>query len=150
MTDPALITHDDAADVFCDALRRRVGRGADKISVSDLADHLDMDARTVRAWRDGETVPQWHAMLRLFVVLGPDFVNEVMLPSGLGGTEVLTPQLLDPIGITADLASVVSQMTDRLRDSVFCHQDRAAMAPMLKRLAAEIEAQANAMGAAAP
>lgn len=145
MADPALITHDDAADVFCDALRRRVGRGADKVSVSDLADHLDMDARTVRAWRDGETVPQWHAMLRLFAVLGPDFANEVMAPSGLGGTEALAPHALDPMGITAEMAGAVSHMTDLLRDNVFCHRDRATMEPILRRLAVQLEAQANAM-----
>ena len=43
MVNPALITHDIAAEAFLDAFRRRVGLGSGKVSVADLADDRDRE-----------------------------------------------------------------------------------------------------------
>lgn len=145
MADPALITHDDVAEVFNDALRRRVGRGVGKVSVPELADRIDMDARTVRAWRDDENVPQFHAMMRLFAALGPAFTSEVLAPAGQGGVELVEPATVDAIGTAAFMSRIVAALIERLSDEKFCHQDCAVTGPELLELSRLAESQGRAM-----
>ena len=148
MADAALITHDIAAEAFLDAFRRRVGMGAGKVSVADLADALDVQARTVKAWRDGETMPHWCHMLRVLAYFGPAFTCEVLEPAGLGGVEriaVPTAQA-DPEGIAADLIAAGHDLLQRLRAGRFDHRDSAETAPRLLELSRKLEAQARALG----
>ena len=147
MPDAALITHDNAAEAFHDAFRRRVGRGPGKVSVADLADAIDAQARTVKAWRDGDTLPLWAGLLRLCCYFGPAFTSDVLAPAGLGGVERIALADPDPQGTAADLVEAAHDMLERLRDGRFCHRDRAEAAPMLLDLSRQIEAQARAMGA---
>ena len=145
--DPALITHVVAAESWHDAFRRRVGRGEGKISVADLADALDVQARTVKAWRDGDTLPHWTLMLRVCAHFGPAFASELLAPAGLGGVERVAVADADPQGTAADLVRAANDILDRLRDGRFDHRDRAQTAPALLELSRELESQARAMGA---
>ena len=145
MPNPSLITHEGVAEVFQDAFRRRVGRGRDKISLTDLADCLDINPRTVKAWRDGDTLPQIMGLMRVCAHFGPAFSSEILFPAGLGGVERLTLAEADPQGTAADLVEVAHGLLNRLRDGRFCHRDRAEMAPALLDLSRALEAQANAM-----
>ena len=145
--DPGLITHDIAAESFLDAFRRRVGRGEGKISVADFADAIDVQARTVKAWRDGDTLPHWAHMLRVCAHFGPAFTSELLEPAGLGGVERVAQADPDPQGTAADLVEAAHDLMERLRDGVFCHRDRAAVAPKLLELSRAMESQARAMAA---
>ena len=145
--DPALITHDIAGECFLDAFRRRVGRGEGKISVAELADAIDVQGRTVKAWRDGDTMPYWALMLRLCCYFGPAFTSELLAPAGLGGVERVAPASVDPQGTATALVAAAHNLLDRLNDGTFCHRDRAASAPALLELSRQLEAQARAMGA---
>ena len=147
MPEPSLITHDIAAESWHDAFRRRVGRGEGKISVADLADALDVQARTVKAWRDGDTLPHWTLMLRVCAHFGPAFASELLAPAGLGGVERVAVADADPQGTAADLVRAANDILDRLRDGRFDHRDRAQTAPALLELSRELESQARAMGA---
>ena len=147
MTNPPLISHDIAAEAFLDAFRRRVGRGEGKISVADLADDIDVQARTVKAWRDGDTMPHWAHMLRVCALFGPAFTSELLAPAGLGGVERVAVANADPQGIATDLVDVAGDLLQRLRDGKFCHVDRAEAAPKLLELSREMESQARAMAA---
>lgn len=145
MTNPALITHNVVAEAFQDAFRRRVGRGPNKVSITDLADALDMNARMIKAWRDGDTLPQLMGLMRLCAYFGPAFTSEILSPAGLGGVETLAPVQVDAQGTATNLAAVVHEYLERLRDGVFCHQDKAAMAQTVLEISRELEAQGNAM-----
>lgn len=145
MVNPALITHAGVAEAFHDAFRRRVGRGANKISVADLADAVEINARTVTAWRDGETLPELMRLMRICAHFGPAFTSEILSPAGLGGVECLTPVEADAQGTATDLVAVANGLLERLRDGIFCHQDRAEMAQELLDLSRALEAQGNAM-----
>ena len=86
--------NDIANECFHDAFCRRVGRGAGKVGVADLADAIDVQAHTVKAWRDGDTLPQLTEMLRLCAFFGSAFASELLAPAGLGGVERV--ELADP------------------------------------------------------
>ncbi|MEE9159992.1 MAG: hypothetical protein V3U60_16605 [Gammaproteobacteria bacterium] len=145
MPDPTLITHDVVAEVFQDAFRRRVGRGVDKISLANLADALDINPRTVKAWRDGDTLPQIMGLMRVCAYFGPAFTSEILFPAGLGGVETLVPVQADPQGTARGLVAMAHDILERLADTRFCHRDRAAVGPKLLELSRALEAQANAM-----
>ncbi len=145
MTNPSLITHALVAETFQDAFRRRVGRGENKVSIANLADAIDMNARTIKSWRDGYTLPQIMGLMRLCAHFGPAFASELLSPAGLGGVEVMTPVKADPDGTAADLIAAAHGLMERLRDGTFCHRDRAEMGPELLELSRELEAQGNAM-----
>lgn len=147
MMNPALITHDIAAEAFLDAFRRRVGLGRGKIAVAELADALDVQARTVAAWRDGETMPHWSHMLRVCAYFGPAFVCEILEPAGLGGVERVAVAEADPEGTALDLVAAALDLLQRLHDGRFGQRDRAATAPRLLELSRDLEAQAKALGA---
>ena len=146
MPEPSLITHDLVGECFLDVFRRRVGRGPGKISVADLADAIDVQARTVKAWRDGDTLPQWTALLRLCCHFGPAFTSELLKPAGLGGVEWVAVANPDPQGTVADLIAEADNLCERLRDGVFDHRDCRESAPRLLKLSRYLEGQARAMG----
>ena len=75
MTDPLSISHEIVRDIFLAAYTRRVGVGADKISVPDLQDATQIDARTLRSWRESDQLPQLVKFMRLAAVVGPQLVN---------------------------------------------------------------------------
>lgn len=149
MADAALLTHTIASEAFLDAFRRRVGMGAGKISVADLADALEVQARTVKAWRDGENIPAWTHLLRVCAYFGPAFTCEILEPAGLGGVERIDvpPAEADPAGIAADLIAAGHDLLQRLRAGRFDHRDCAQVAPRLLELSRKLEAQARALGA---
>ena len=148
MADITLLTHDIASEAFLDAFRRRVGMGAGKISVADLADALEVQARTVKAWRDGETMPHWSHMLRVVAYFGPAFTCEILEPAGLGGVEHIAGPTAeaDPAGVAADLIAAGNDVLQRLRAGRFDHRDSAETAPRLLELSRKLEAQAKALG----
>ena len=146
MVNPALITHDIAAEAFLDAFRRRVGLGSGKVSVADLADALEVQARTVAAWRDGETMPNWEHVLRVCAFFGPAFACEILAPAGLGGVERVEVAAVDPEGTALDLVAAALDLLQRLHDGRFNHRDRAETAPRLLELSRQLEGQAKALG----
>jgi len=145
MIDPQAITHDIVAETFCDAFRRRVGSGPNKVRLDDLSDFVAIDVRTLKAWRDGQSSPQIHMLLKLAAYFGPAFMSEILCPAGQGGVDVLEPVDLAPQETATDLATTTAELLQRLRDGKFCHIDRAVMGPKLIDLGRELEAQGRAM-----
>lgn len=148
MIDPEEITHDAALDVFRAAFMRRVGVG--KMSYSDLHEATGLRVRTLKSWRDGQSMPQLDSWLRLCRVFGPAFTSECLHLIGQGGVDAIEPTRSDAPGCCADLARQLGEITDRLRDGVFDHADKAAVGPQLIALARELERQGRAMQAEHP
>jgi hypothetical protein len=145
MTDPHEITQQNVHDAFVVAYRRRVGVGRDRIGLSDLQDATGIEARTLRSWRETDTMPHLVNLLKLAALFGPAFVDEILHPVGMGGVQRLDIARSNPIGCMADMTQVAAEISERLRDGVFCHRDKAAVGPMLVELAHLIEEQGEAM-----
>ena len=145
MIQPDEITHKTVQEVFREALGRRAGRGPGKIALTDLSDATTIETRTIKAWRDGETMPQLHNLLRLCAYFGPAFASEILSPAGLGGVEDIETTAIDAPTTAADLVKTAHDLLERLRDGVFCHRDKAACGPILLSLSRQLEAQGRAM-----
>jgi len=151
MIDPEAITHETALDIFRAAYLRRVGVGAGRMSYGDLADATGVQVRTLKSWRDGQAMPHLDSWLKICLVFGPEFTSETLRVIGQGGVENIDPDARSDVHeCVADLAAQLGEITDRLRDGVFCHRDKAQVAPQLLTLAHKLEEQAKAMLAEVP
>lgn len=144
MTDIESITQQTVHDAFLLAYRRRVGQGRE-YSLGQLQDETGIEARTLRSWRETDSMPHLVNFLRLCAQFGPAFTSEVLHVAGLGGVDRIDSQESDAHRCVADLISEAHEISERLRDGVFCHRDRAAVGPQLIALARELEAQGTAM-----
>lgn len=145
MTDPESITQQTVHDAFLVAYRRRVGVGRGRIGLGDLQDRTGIEARTLRAWRETDTLPHLVNYLRLAVAFGPEFVDELLHVVDMGGVDYIDQQPSDARACLADLTCAAGEIAERLRDGVFCHRDRLVVGPQLIALAATLEAQGRAM-----
>lgn len=146
MIDPEGITHKTALNVFRLAFARRVGVGETKASYGDLQDNTGIPIRTLKSWHDGQAMPHIDNLLKLCVVFGPDFTTEILVVAGQGGVENLEiDEQVNAMGTAADLVKMTNEITERLRDGVFCHRDRAVTGPKLLELSRALEAQGKAM-----
>ncbi|MBT4075692.1 MAG: hypothetical protein HOE78_03830 [Gammaproteobacteria bacterium] len=146
MIDPETITHDNALDVFRAAYTRRVGVGHEKMSYGQLSDTIGVQVRTLKSWRDSQSMPHMDSLLKLCVVFGPDFTSEILTVAGQGGVENIDPSTRSNAhAAAADITDVLAEITTRLRDGVFCHRDKAATAPLMLDLSHKLEEQAKAM-----
>ena len=150
MIDPESITHQTALDVFRRAFMHHVGQGVGKMSCSDLSDKTGIQVRTLKSWRDGQSMPHWGNVLKLGAVFGPVFVSEILSVIGQGGVDYIQPRHSSPLSTVADLMVVTSEITERLRDGVFDNRDKAKTAPLLLNLARIIEEEALAMQSELP
>jgi hypothetical protein len=144
MKKPARISTDLMIDIHADALCRHVGR-THAMSVPDLSDLTGLDERTINSYRNREHAPSLMRALQIAMHLPADYINDLILIAGLGGATSVDKVPVDAPEITANLAQVVSELTHRLRDGRFCHQDKAAMAPALRELSRLCAEQAAAM-----
>jgi len=87
MIDPETITHDNALDVFNRAYIKRVGVGHDRMSYGELSDQIGVQVRTLKSWRESQSMPHMDSLLKLCVVFGPDFTSEILTVAGQGGVE---------------------------------------------------------------
>ena len=140
------LTHQTVQDVFRAAFMRRVGVGDTRTSYGDLQDATGIPVRTLKSWREGAAMPHLDNFLKLAAVFGPDFTSEFLRVIGQGGVEHIDQaEAVNAHECAADLAGVLSDITERLRDGKFCYRDRAAVAPQLLALAHKAEEQAKAM-----
>jgi hypothetical protein len=137
------LTHETILHHFRLAFMRRVGgRG---MPFAELADKTGLQVRTLKAWRDGQTMPHLGNWLTLCAVLGADFASETLHIVGMGGVEPVDVGHSNAPQCVAELAEQVNNITHRLVDGKFCHSDKAATGPQLIRLAALLEQQGRAM-----
>ena len=148
MSNPAMIGHRIVAEAFLDAFHRRVGVGRGKQSIPDVADALDVNPRTVKAWYLGEALPQLTQTLRLCCLFGPAFTSEILEPVGQGEVErIVQATERRSTDIAAALVRAANDLLERSHDGTLSARDRAAMAPRLHELSRELAAQARAMAA---
>ncbi len=144
MKHPHYITQDLVREAITDAIRRFVGLGK-QFSADEVAAKTGIDVRTVRSYLSGESPPSIHRLLRLGMVLGPPFLNEILLIANLGGVKRLGQAEVDAPETVREMVSQTKLMLDRLADGNFDHRERAATGRELLKLAGRLNEQATAM-----
>lgn len=134
MMDASGISTDLSREAFTDALRRHVGHGK-RWSVHGLAEETGLDARTVAAYRGGETAPSLANLLRLFAVLPPTFADDVLALSGLGGTKRVGGGGVDSLALNASVTGLAALIAQHLSDDGrISHREEAEQEPAVRAL----------------
>ena len=116
-----------------EALRRRVGRGCDW-SAERVAAALGCSVAAVKAWRRGEAAPDGPTLLRLAALLGPDFLNELLQPLGLGGLHLLEEPELCSLKLNAQAAALTALISGHAEDGHIDHREVAEQIPAVREL----------------
>ena len=119
---------------FKAVLRRFVGRpGAGKDwTVKSLAETTGIHERTMASYYGGDTEPCWAKMLVIADALGPQFMNALLAPVGMGGVHIVDEADSHvPMQIAA-MARNLSALSDAWEDEHIDHAEAARLAPEIE------------------
>lgn len=141
------ITQEFAAAVISRVVTQWVGR-AGILSTEATSDQIDTPVDTIASHRRGAATPGFCTFLRYCKLFGAPFINAVLAYIGFGGVVPLVA-MANPNGFRAvgSLGAALSDLGRRLEDGRLCHRDRAALAPVMRQLSAELGAFAQALQA---
>lgn len=113
-------------------LPRYIGPGR-PMSYALAAEKLQVHRRSVENWCYGAEVPSLSNFLKLGLMLGPAFVNELLRPIGLSAESAAAGKVSDH-QLQADLALSTAQVAQCLIDGRVDHTERAGLRPQLLEL----------------
>ncbi len=154
MTDPRAINHDLVLRRHVDVLRLFVGRGQ-RFGVETLAEATRLPARTLKSYRDGQSLPGLSAFVAMAAALPAAYANEVLAPAGLAGAFRIEADAPSPHAILAEKAEMVRALATALADGRIDHREGAEMLPELRQFLSDLasfiqelsEIQSNREGA---
>ena len=124
--------HERLGRSYASALRMYVGAGR-RISINALSKKTKLARATIRGYLRDDGRPSDDNHEKMVAVLGDDFRALVNLEKGYATVPL---SAAEPCARTLHVEnlSVAQEMAQRLSDGVFCHRDKAAMAPKLASL----------------
>lgn len=142
MSETIYIKQEFVQDRFTDAFRKYVGL-CKKISLIALSEDTGIEERTLKAYQAGDTCPSLTRFLQISAALGPAFVNECLNLIEFGGCKVLDGEARDGLNLAADLSSLLSKLTEALRDGKIDHAERAELSHAISTLTPHLEKTAS-------
>lgn len=134
------LSDDAVRERFKTALRRRVGVGR-AWSVISLAEDSGVPERDIRSYQDQSgCMPSLTKFLRLGIVLGPDFVNEVASIAGFEGLRAVAARDDNPFAAQMALAKALYMIAGWLADGKFDHSERREAVPVMLSVVAQLSA----------
>ena len=104
-----------------------------------FADNLEVDVKTVNRALTGETTPELHTALNSLAD-DPTALDDVFALYSLSINRRASAGLADGMNLAAGLGHTLSDLIDRLRDGVLCHQDKLALAALFRPVIPQMQA----------
>ena len=144
MSKPAQnVTDATLQEVVTDAVRRRVGKGADKVSVCYAATCVGYSDGFWQQVRAGSKTPSLLATGNLAVALGPEagaaLLSEILASFGFTGVRPIEATEACPHKVTGDLASAIRLIAEALEDGEFDDRERFEVASRLRALSSKAD-----------
>lgn len=105
------VTPEMVQEWFTDALRGSVGRGK-PFSREEVSEGAHINPNTLGSWLSERNLPLLWQFVRLSALLGPDLVNQLLRPIGMGGCDWLVPDetgLFQVHALVADFQCGIAQ-----------------------------------------
>jgi predicted oxidoreductase len=138
MTDILAIDTEMIARAVGDALHSRVGPRR-PMSDAEAAAALGCDERSIRAYRLANQSPKAFTLLRMFVVFGEEFANDVLALAHLH-CQTLAEGEADELLLNRDTAHLLNEMADALADGHVDHLERRRIREKAKRVRVRLNA----------
>lgn len=121
------------AAIFRRALDLFVGNGR-PYAVEALAEVTGIAANTLYAYKRGETMPSFIAVMELIAALPAGFANMLLAPTGLTGGAKPDDANADPRRLHTSVCSTALSLAEALEDNRIDHREAATLEPILHRL----------------
>lgn len=127
------ISQDAAAARFSAGLKLFVGR--ERLhSVEMVATAASVSVSAVEKYMCGQATPGLAALLRILAVMPESFANHLLELAGLSGAYRMGDGNVIPAAALADQLDAASKLADALKDGNINHQERLALAPVMRAL----------------
>lgn len=140
MSESVAITQEAVQKRLTEALRKYVGLGR-PFSVAGFAKATGIPERTIKSYQGGQAAPGLAYLLRMMMVLPPEFADMVLAPAHLGNVSRIhrdQGSSLDVHALASQLNSLIAQaLAD---DGIIDHLEEAEMEPTVRSLQARCNA----------
>lgn len=109
------VTPELVQEWFTDALRGSVGRGK-RFSREEVSEGAHINPNTLGSWLSERNLPLLWQFVRLAALLGPDLVNQLLRPIGMGGCDWLAPDETGLWQVNAAVADFSAEIAQALAD----------------------------------
>ncbi|WP_425404602.1 helix-turn-helix domain-containing protein [Hwanghaeella sp.] len=124
-------------DRFAKVLNAFVGMGRDW-SVAELAEATGIPERTMKGYKEGRAAPPLGNFLRMAAVLGPEFVNQVLEPAGLGGAHsIVSDHIVDIFDLADSMSRASSEIIGKAARGHLTFADHAAILALTRTVQAK-------------
>jgi len=122
---------------FTRTLNAFVGMGRDW-SVAELAQATGIPERTMKGYKEGRAAPPLGNFLRIAAILGPEFVNMVLEPAGLGGAHsIVSDHAVDIFDLADSMSRASSEIIGKAARGNLTFADHAAILALTRTVQAK-------------
>ena len=124
---------------FARALKKFVGKKNRPYTCDAFIQAVGVQRRTLDSWLREERKPEFHKVLAVMSVLGPEFADEVLELAGLNGTKRIDGFDDNAFVLNKNLGHAVAAMSDALADDgKVDHLEKQQMLPIMRELSAQL------------
>jgi hypothetical protein len=136
------ITNPACKEIISDLLRKEIGAGK-TYSVDTAANALDIDARALRSYVNGENLPPMTVLLKMMFLFPTSFANRILKIASLDGAYRLEPEETSDFELNGDICKLVGHLGNALRDGRIDHRERPKIADEIRALIGEAQSWLN-------
>lgn len=122
----------------CKVIRRYIQSSG--MTYAQLAVILEVEQRTLESWGRSESTPKLFHFLRLMQFFPDSFSNEVFELVGKTGLYTMENPAVNSQKLLTEVLTAAGDISTALEDGRIDHQEWAALKPVLKKTAADIDA----------
>ena len=126
MTKIEKIDKDYVTEVFSKAFAEYVGPN-DRLypfSFQSFGKMIGAEPRTIKGWRDGQSLPYGWDLMKVFMVLGTEFLNKFLEEFGFTGVYELGGENPCVKKMNSKLGKLIHLIGDAIEDGFVDHQER--------------------------
>jgi hypothetical protein len=146
VVDISLIDTESVQGRISRSLKKIINCPGKELSYKSLAQKLNVKERTAKSWVLGEKTPATKEILKLFLVFGPEFADDILILCGLQGTKRVEDTNANTYALNQHLSHAIAEISDALADGKIDHRETREMYPTMLNLSCQLNQWVSAHG----